>query len=490
MACALWDVSLAQGREILEDLAGHYSFIFAGYGPYEIHDLVHEFVRADTLAEGRNSFDWPALRVGLGRALSILEERIGQIKRDIVDTDKRYAHSAWREAILDRLNVLLWMGDEDAAKRVLLNRWIEARYAIPGFATSLTDLVAELAPKTPYWERLVQAVRAPEYGATLLPTGKMRIQFDQHDYSQLDDYVAFLETRSQAMLLYLRAQQVRVAFIRSARELQRLEMSLSLLKKGLALDPTWAELRATLAEVYAVRAAYHLWQEKDYMGAIADYDRAVALQPNDIDLLTSRGVARRKCGDLRDALEDFNEALALQPDDPAIFHNLGIAKRMLDDFDGAIADYDRSLSLRPNDPGTLNGRGITKRKQGDFEGALADFNRAIALRPNNAYALNSRGYLYARLREFEKAIIDLQAAIKIDPQFSMAYCSLAETYIFMGSYDTALEWLAKAIKLDPDRRRYATVQPDYNPIRADPRFIALVGEEPRTENGGTAEAAE
>src|SRR5258705_4754293 len=217
LACALWDVSLAQGREILEDLAGHYSFIFAGYGPYEIHDLVHEFVRADTLAEGRNSFDWPALRVGLGRALSILEERIGQIKRDIVDTDKRYAHSAWREAILDRLNVLLWMGDEDAAKRVLLNRWIEARYAIPGFATSLTDLVAELAPKTPYWERLVQAVRAPEYGATLLPTGKMRIQFDQHDYSQLDDYVAFLETRSQAMLLYLRAQQVRGAFITSAR---------------------------------------------------------------------------------------------------------------------------------------------------------------------------------------------------------------------------------------------------------------------------------
>ena len=46
----------------------------------------------------------------------------------------------------------------------------------------------------------------------------------------------------------------------------------------------------------------------------------------------------------------------------------------------------------------------------------------------------------------------------------------------MGSYDLALDWLAKAIELDPSKRQYAATYPDFDRIRADPRFVALVGD--------------
>jgi hypothetical protein len=42
--------------------------------------------------------------------------------------------------------------------------------------------------------------------------------------------------------------------------------------------------------------------------------------------------------------------------------------------------------------------------------------------------------------------------------------------------ETSLDWLAKAIVLDESNRNDARTDPDYDPIRADPRFVALVGD--------------
>jgi hypothetical protein len=51
----------------------------------EMHDLVREFVRADTLSDGRNGFDWPALADGLRRALPcwIGWPRLSQEQRNV-----------------------------------------------------------------------------------------------------------------------------------------------------------------------------------------------------------------------------------------------------------------------------------------------------------------------------------------------------------------------------------------------------------------------
>ena len=55
----------------------------------------------------------------------------------------------------------------------------------------------------------------------------------------------------------------------------------------------------------------------------------------------------------------------------------------------------------------------------------------------------------------------------------------------------ALDWLARAIEKDISKREETHITSDFDSIRADPRFIALVSDpEPRTGNGGTEEATE
>jgi len=120
----------------------------------------------------------------------------------------------------------------------------------------------------------------------------------------------------------------------------------------------------------------------------------------------------------------------------------GWVKSKLGDYAGALADYDRSLELRPDHPDTLTNRGVAKRYLGDCSGTQADFDRSLALRPD-------------------------------DPDIMY---NLACLYALQNHTDTALDCLARAVALDERNRNDARTDPDFDPIRADPRFVALVGD--------------
>lgn len=81
LACVLWGCTSDVAQLAVSQLADRHSFIFAGYAPYEMHDLVREFVRVDMLNDGRNGFDWPALAEGLRRALLLVDQRIVQTEQ-------------------------------------------------------------------------------------------------------------------------------------------------------------------------------------------------------------------------------------------------------------------------------------------------------------------------------------------------------------------------------------------------------------------------
>jgi tetratricopeptide (TPR) repeat protein len=168
LACALWGVNVEEGSKTVTELADRYSFIFSGYGPYGLHDLVREFVRADTLADGRSSFDWPPIESGLERVRSLIERRINAAEQIIANVEARYAHFGWCEATLDRINVYLWLGQENIARKLLLRCWIDSQRLNPPFAVSLISLAAALAPQTSDWRSLVQALHEIGKDAALL----------------------------------------------------------------------------------------------------------------------------------------------------------------------------------------------------------------------------------------------------------------------------------------------------------------------------------
>jgi MinD-like ATPase involved in chromosome partitioning or flagellar assembly/tetratricopeptide (TPR) repeat protein len=70
------------------------------------------------------------------------------------------------------------------------------------------------------------------------------------------------------------------------------------------------ETLSTDADLYRKRAVV-LWEMKNPVDALKDFDKALALKPDDYDLLVARGEARLSENDAKGSIEDLNRALKL-----------------------------------------------------------------------------------------------------------------------------------------------------------------------------------
>lgn len=104
-----------------------------------------------------------------------------------------------------------------------------------------------------------------------------------------------------------------------------------------------------LAVVYNQRGlAYRRSGKPDL--AIADYNRAMKLAPNDADLFNNRGIAFKAKGELQQALADYNRAIELNTKQATAYYNRSIVYEKLGRLVEAIADVKRFIKLKPDDP--------------------------------------------------------------------------------------------------------------------------------------------
>jgi len=103
----------------------------------------------------------------------------------------------------------------------------------------------------------------------------------------------------------------------------------------------------------------------------------------------NRANARSDAGANTEALADFNEAVNLRPDDSTSYAGRARVRLALRDFDGATADFSEALRL---DPGTVSshiGLGHAHFVRGDTTAAIADFTEAIRPNPQSAQRVQS-----------------------------------------------------------------------------------------------------
>ena len=83
----------------------------------------------------------------------------------------------------------------------------------------------------------------------------------------------------------------------------------------------------------------------DFQGAMADYDRAISIEPNAQMFYYYRAKAKVKMGDNDEAINDCNRAISLYPKYAQVYHTRGNARSALNDRRGAIADWQEAARL-------------------------------------------------------------------------------------------------------------------------------------------------
>jgi tetratricopeptide (TPR) repeat protein len=139
--------------------------------------------------------------------------------------------------------------------------------------------------------------------------------------------------------------------------------------------------------------------------------------------LSTRGYYLNEADDPDHALADFNEALWLEPNNAMAFAYRGLTFAGLKKYDLAIADFTRSIVLSPVSR-TYDNRGRSYLAIRDYHNAIADFSRAIELEPELAKAWRHRGEAKAAMGDKEGAKQDMAKALKIRPGYKAAERSL------------------------------------------------------------------
>jgi predicted O-linked N-acetylglucosamine transferase (SPINDLY family) len=148
--------------------------------------------------------------------------------------------------------------------------------------------------------------------------------------------------------------------------------------------------------------------------AIAQCQRAVAVNPALAAGYSNLGMVYHSSGKLDDAVESFERALALNPNFVAARANLGDTLRAGGKLTDAVAQYQYALALEPDHTETLSNLGGVFKDQGRLDDAVTQYCRALAIRPQFAIAYSnllfslmyddraSKEKLFAAHREWER----------------------------------------------------------------------------------------
>lgn len=120
----------------------------------------------------------------------------------------------------------------------------------------------------------------------------------------------------------------------------------------------------------------------DYDGAIADFNRAIALEPSNSGYYLVRANTKERKRDYAGAIADYTRAIEFAREDKDVIYVVRAeAKEQTGDLDGAISDYTQAIEISPTFADAYRSRGRARKKKGDANGAAADLVRAKQLTP-------------------------------------------------------------------------------------------------------------
>ena len=151
-------------------------------------------------------------------------------------------------------------------------------------------------------------------------------------------------------------------------------------------------------------------QQGNYHTAIADFDQAIAENPDSIDAYYNRAFAYIQLGRWEVALADLTETLRLDPSWAIARVNRGNVYLELGQYDLAMADYEQALKSDPNNALAHHNLALVFWKLGKIQQALTEFEQALTIAPDYAQAYLNRGLLYAEESKTQQALVDLEQA--------------------------------------------------------------------------------
>jgi len=248
-------------------------------------------------------------------------------------------------------------------------------------------------------------------------------------------------------------------------------------QKAVDVDPT-------LGEAYTSRAFVKLAYDWDWLGAEADFKKALELNPKYPTAHQWYASYLIQMGKFEEAKKEIEEAHQLDPLSPIINSNLGQYAYYEHRYDDALENYNKTLEMVPDFWVAHHYRGLAYTMKGMYEQAIAEFRGSIEspgegpLKEGSVEkdpeVAASLAFAYGRAgkRKDAEAILERFKTLSGQRYVSPLYFAIA--YAGLNDPNQAIAYLNKAYESRHPGLVLIRIDPLFDGLRTDQRFKQIV----------------
>ena len=251
-----------------------------------------------------------------------------------------------------------------------------------------------------------------------------------------------------------------------ARQTETQQKAREAAQRALSLDDSLPEAHLAIAEL-------EFYQDWNFTGAEKEFRRTLELNPNYATAHQWYGEFLSVVGRHPEAIVQVESALALDPLSAIVHHQAGQSFQQARQYDRAIQEYQCALKLNPDLYVSYEAMYWAYRRQGKFEAATR------AMRGASPYWRPDQG-MSALIAHLAPAYATggkegfLRQSVVMHKRFRDASVYLARDYADLGDNEHALQELERALKDGDEIVLWIPIDPEFEPLRAEPRFKILI----------------
>ena len=186
-------------------------------------------------------------------------------------------------------------------------------------------------------------------------------------------------------------------------------------------------------------------RNEDYRSNLAIWADTAAKLPGNPRAHDNLANALLEANRTPEAIAQYEAALRLNPDDVQAHYNLGNVLLQAGSLDEAIKHYRAALRTAPHFDRAHDNLGTALLRAGRFPEAVEEFSAAVQSNPNHPTAHYNLANVLVRTGQLEAAITEYQSAVRLAPEMTDAHFNLAtaltqagRTQEAMAEYETVL----------------------------------------------------
>jgi len=237
--------------------------------------------------------------------------------------------------------------------------------------------------------------------------------------------------------------------------------------KALELDNSLAEAQTSLATV-------QFNYDWNWAAAASGFQRAIELNPSYATAYQRYSLYLMAMGRAGESLAQMNRARELDPLSISMNFSLGWRLYMAHQYDQAISQLRNALEMDPNFALPRMVLGQAYEQKGLYPQAIAELQKAAVISRDSPPMLGSLGHAFGVAGNKAEAGKILGQLLEQSKKQYVSPFYVSIVYAGLHENEKALDWLEKAYGDRSNAIIFVKVDPDFDGLRSNPRFQALL----------------